>query len=229
MTHRANGICSRNRHSSESSWKYRSPSLCANNGIPYSYRFPVSIFLNKKSGFPLFFIFISVRRARLALLFTHLSTTRKLSLEELNGDRDFVAHATTHAKVMVAGLNHLLRCLVIPRRALVEQLAELLHHISQLLFGKGQPLLRVRVSTRFLAVHGVVQVGLLVKVQHDTLALEQACRAVRYVKAHEAERLAERLVGARLRGLGGLDSLHATTFLLFADFPLYIFSFNFFK
>jgi hypothetical protein len=26
-----------------------------------------------------------------------------------------------------------------------------------------------------------------------------------------------------------LDSLHATTFLLFADFPLYIFSFNFFK
>jgi hypothetical protein len=29
--------------------------------------------------------------------------------------------------------------------------------------------------------------------------------------------------------LDGLDSLHATTFLLFADFPLSIFSFNFFK
>jgi hypothetical protein len=158
----------------------------------------------KNKGVSLFFIFYFLYFLWFFILGSrqryHLRRPRKLSLEEVNGKCDFVAHATTHAKVLVAGLDHSARCVVIPRHVLAEQNAELLHHIIQLLFGEGQPLSRVRVSTRFLAVHGVVQVGLLIKVQHDALALKQARRAMRNVDAHEAERLDERL--------GGLDGLH---------------------
>jgi len=130
---------------------------------------------NKKNRVAPYFLFLfSVVLSRLVVLHIHLRCARKLSLEEVNGERNFVARATRNAELLIAGFDHLARCVVVPRRVLAEQNAELLHHISQLLFGEGQPLLRVRVSTRFLAVYSVVQVGLLVIVQHDALALEQA-------------------------------------------------------
>jgi predicted TPR repeat methyltransferase len=68
--------------------------------------------------------------------------------------------------------------------------------------GDLQPLF---VSALFLAVHGIVQVALLVKVQHDAVArLEQARRAARHAfVAHDAEvARANFIVG--LRGFSGL-------------------------
>jgi hypothetical protein len=161
-----------------------------NKGVPLFFIFCIFIFLY-------FCIFILGSRQRY-----HLIRSRKLSLEEVNGKCDFFAHATTHAKVLVAGLNERKRRLVVPRAFAVEQSAELFHHLTQPLFGELQPLF---VSALFLAVHGIVQVALLVKVQHDAVArLEQARRAARHAfVAHDAEvSRANFLVG--LRGFSGL-------------------------
>ena len=106
--------------------------------------------------------------------------SRPLLLEEVNGESDGGARASSCAKEAVTGLNHLARCLVVPRCILVEQLSEL---VSQLLAGVGGKVL-------FLFVHGIAQVVALVIVEKESLAAG-------------VERVVDSIVGLGL--LSGLD------------------------
>ncbi len=130
---------------------------------------------------------------------------RPLLLEEANGERDFAARSSACAEVVVAGLNHLAGCPVVPRRVLVEQGAELIQRPCQ-------PLTGVRGTNLSLVVRGVMQVDALVVVQKEDLAgIEGACRAESECAgapdgralAAGAERVGDSLVGLGL--LRGLD------------------------
>ena len=70
----------------------------------------------------------------------------------------------------MAGLNHLARCLVVPRRVLVEQDAELIQLASYLLFGVDPPLAGEEGTNLFLSPDGFTQVGALVVVQKEDRA-----------------------------------------------------------
>jgi len=129
-----------------------------------------------------------------------------LFLEEVDGKCGSLARSSTHAEVLVAGLNHLERCLVVPRCTLKEQAAERLHRGIHLLFG-AEPI------ELFHGVHGVEQLRGLVAVQKDAFSFERARWAARFfIGACEAE---DAMTGS-LRGKGavvldrieGLGELH---------------------
>lgn len=126
-----------------------------------------------------------------------------LLLEEVGGKGGVLARSSAHAEVVVAGLNHLERCPVIPQRVLEEQGAKLSQLALQLWFGEGQ-------ADHFETVHGLVEVQVLLVVQNDAFALERARRAARFATiAREAES-ARALVGVGLllgNGIAGLESL----------------------
>ena len=89
--------------------------------------------------------------------------SRPLLLEKVNGERDFGTRASTYAEVLVTGLNHLARCLVVPRRVLGKQGTERFHRFSELLAGVG--------GTRlFLGECGIMQIAALVVVQREDVS-----------------------------------------------------------
>ena len=142
-----------------------------------------------------------LRAERLLLLGRRLP----LLLEEVNGERDFAARSSAYAEVVVAGLNQLAGCPVIPRRVLVEQRAEFTQRPCQ-------PLTGVRGTDLSLVVRGIMQIAALVVVQkEDVTDMTSACRAERVpasapdggALAAGVERVADSLV--RLGLLGGLD------------------------
>ena len=149
----------------------------------------------------------------------------------MNGERDVLARSSAHTEVLVAGLNHLERCPVIPRRVLEKQGAKRSQLALQLWFGVGQ-------TVHFQAVHSLEQIQVLVIVQKDAFALERARRATRFaIVTREAEDArADSLVGmgllrgngaaagldglVRFGGLHGLDGLDGLRFLGACDwFP----------
>ena len=126
----------------------------------------------------------------------------------MNGERGVLARSSAHTEILVAGLNHLERCPIIPRRVLEEQGAKRSQLALQLWFGVGQ-------TVHFQAVHGFEQVHVLVVAQKDVFALERARRAARFATlAREAESaMTDSVVGVGLllgnsvAGLDGLESL----------------------
>jgi len=97
-----------------------------------------------------------------------LGRVLELLLEEVDGERDSEARGAAE-KALVAGLNHLARCLVVPRRLLAEQVAESPHRALQLLLGVGEVGL-------LQAAHGHVQVGVLASGQAEACALLTGAR-----------------------------------------------------
>ena len=124
-----------------------------------------------------------------------------LLLEEVDGKGGVLARSSAHAEVLVAGLDHLERCPVIPQRVLEEQGAKRLQLALQLWLGVGQ-------TVHFETVHGLVEVQVLLVVQNDAFALERARRAARFATvAREAESAADSLLGNGVAGLESLDGL----------------------
>jgi hypothetical protein len=124
-----------------------------------------------------------------------------LLLEEVDGECCVLARPSAHAEVLVAGLDHLERCPVIPQRVLEEQGAKRLQLALQLWFGVGQ-------TVHFETVHGLVEVQVLLVVQNDVFALVRARRAARFATvAREAEPAANSLPGNGVAGLESLDGL----------------------
>ena len=87
------------------------------------------------------------RAERIPLLRRYLP----LLFEEVNGERDLGVRSSASAEILVAGLNHLARCSVIPPRTPVEQGSERLQCGSQLLFGLRKVI--------FLGVCGIMQIA----------------------------------------------------------------------
>lgn len=85
----------------------------------------------------------------------------------MNGKCDLGACASAYAKVLVACVNHLARCLVVPWRMLVEQGTERIQPVRQQLFGVGG-------TGLFLLAGCVMQIAALVIVQKEDLALVRA-------------------------------------------------------
>ena len=135
-----------------------------------------------------------------------------LLLEEVNGERLFGPRSRSCAEEEVAGLNQLARCLVVPRRVLLEQSAELSQRTSQLLAGVDPPFACVDGTGLFLVEYGITHIDALVVVQKEDVAdMASACWAESVparapdggaLSASE-ERVADSLV--RLGLLRGLD------------------------
>lgn len=191
----------------------------------------------------------SLRAERLLLLRRALP----LLLEKVNGERNLGVRASTSAKVFVAGLNQLARCIVVPRRILPKQHAERLQCGPQLLFGLRKGL--------FLGECGIIQIASVKMVQKEDIAdmarakraeseLFGAPDAAAYTAG--AEHVVNSLVGLglaghkrtqnvallsgrfermemfdELHGWSGLDELHGL--LTFADFTFRRVQFQFFK
>jgi len=190
-------------------------------------------------GFLFFSFFVGLLPARVLevvllvalLILNHLGAERvvllrrvlELLLEEVDGERDSEVLSVATEKALVAGLNHLARGLVVPRRLLAEQVAESPHRALQLLLSVGQ-------AGLLQAAHRHVQVGVLAPGQGEVSALvfctHRAARAPvgapdGVALAAGDERVVDSLVGLGLLrgrdgngvdngggGLDGLDGLH---------------------
>lgn len=130
---------------------------------------------------------------------------RPLLLKEVNGERDFWTRSSASAKVLVAGLNQLAGCPVVPRRVLVEQRAELIQGAVHLLGGVWR-------ATDATAICGLMQVAALVVVEKEDFTDIKCARRAEtepagapdgVALAAGVERVVDSLVCLGL--LGGLD------------------------